>query len=83
MVVPDILANAGGVTVSYLEWVQNRIGYKWDLERINRRCDRAMNEAFSNVFEVSQKYNVSLRLAAYILAIDKVSSSYKFRGGYG
>lgn len=83
MVVPDILANAGGVTVSYLEWVQNRIGYKWDLDRINRRCDRAMNEAFSNVFEVSQKYNVSLRLAAYILAIDKVSSSYKFRGGYG
>lgn len=83
MVVPDILANAGGVTVSYFEWVQNRIGYKWDLERINRRCDRSMTNAFNSVFEVSQKHKVSLRLAAYILAIDKVSSSYKFRGGYG
>jgi glutamate dehydrogenase/leucine dehydrogenase len=83
MVVPDILANAGGVTVSYFEWVQNRIGYKWTLDRINRRCDRAMKDAFNNVFEVSKKHNVSLRLAAYILAIDKVSSSYKFRGGYG
>lgn len=83
MVVPDILANAGGVTVSYFEWVQNRIGYKWTLDRVNRRCDRAMKDAFQNVFEISQKYNVSLRLAAYILAIDKVSSSYKFRGGYG
>jgi glutamate dehydrogenase (NAD(P)+) len=83
MVVPDILANAGGVTVSYFEWVQNRIGYKWTLDRINRRSDRAMKDAFNNVFEVSQKYNVPMRLAAYILAIDKVASSYKFRGGYG
>lgn len=83
MVVPDILANAGGVTVSYFEWVQNRIGYKWTLDRINRRCDRSMKDAFSNVFEISQKHNVSLRLAAYILAIDKVATTYKFRGGYG
>jgi glutamate dehydrogenase/leucine dehydrogenase len=83
MVVPDILANAGGVTVSYFEWVQNRIGYKWTLDRINRRSDRAMKDAFNNVFEISQKYKVPMRLAAYILAIDKVSSSYKFRGGYG
>lgn len=83
MVVPDILANAGGVTVSYFEWVQNRIGYKWTLDRINRRCDRSMKDAFSNVFEVSQKYDVSLRLAAYIVAIDKVATTYKFRGGYG
>jgi glutamate dehydrogenase/leucine dehydrogenase len=83
MVVPDILANAGGVTVSYFEWVQNRIGYKWTLDRINRRSDRAMKDAFNNVFDISQKHKVPMRLAAYILAIDKVSSSYKFRGGYG
>ena len=83
MVVPDILANAGGVTVSYFEWVQNRIGYKWTLDRINRRCDRSMKDAFNNVFETSQKYDVSLRLAAYIVAIDKVATTYKYRGGYG
>lgn len=82
MVVPDILANAGGVTVSYFEWVQNRIGYKWTLERINRRTDRIMKDAFNQVYEVSKRYNVSLRIAAYIVAIDKVASTYKYRGGY-
>ncbi|MRS61122.1 Glu/Leu/Phe/Val dehydrogenase [Larkinella terrae] len=82
MVVPDILANAGGVTVSYFEWVQNRIGYKWTLDRINRRADRNMKDAFDRVFETSQKYKVSMRLAAYIVAIDKVASTYKYRGGY-
>ena len=82
MVIPDILANAGGVTVSYFEWVQNRIGYKWTLDRINRRCDRIMKDAFDKVFETSQKYKVPLRLAAYIVAIDKVASTYKYRGGF-
>src|SRR5690606_15227421 len=50
MVVPDILANAGGVTVSYFEWVQNRLGYKWEAERVNRRSDRIMKDAFNNVY---------------------------------
>lgn len=81
-VVPDILANAGGVTVSYFEWVQNRLGYKWTADRVNRRSDRIMKDAFSNVYRVSKEYNVSLRIAAYMVAIDKVAKTYKYRGGY-
>ena len=82
MVAPDILANAGGVTVSYFEWVQNRLGYKWTGERVNRRSDRIMKDAFDNVYRTSQEYDVSMRIAAYIVAIDKVAKTYKFRGGY-
>lgn len=82
MAVPDILANAGGVTVSYFEWVQNRLGYKWTAERVNRRSDRIMKTAFDKVYETSQQYNVSLRIAAYIVAIDKVARTYKYRGGF-
>ncbi len=81
-VAPDILANAGGVTVSYFEWVQNRLGYKWTRERVNRRSDRIMKDAFDKVYKTSEKYNVSLRIAAYVVAIDKVARTYKYRGGY-
>lgn len=80
MVVPDILANAGGVTVSYYEWVQNRMGYFWGLDRVQRRQDRAMGEAFEKVYQTSQKYNTNLRIAAYIVAIDKIASTMKLRG---
>ncbi|NMM46874.1 Glu/Leu/Phe/Val family dehydrogenase [Marinigracilibium pacificum] len=82
MVAPDILANAGGVTVSYFEWVQNRLGYKWTAERVNRRSDRIMKDAFDRVYKTSKEYNVPLRIAAYILAIDKVAKTYKYRGGF-
>ncbi|MCR9252338.1 MAG: Glu/Leu/Phe/Val dehydrogenase [bacterium] len=82
MAVPDILANAGGVTVSYFEWVQNRLGYKWTAERVNRRSDRIMKTSFQKVYETSKKYDVSLRIAAYIVAIDKVSKTYTYRGGF-
>lgn len=81
-VVPDILANAGGVTVSYFEWVQNRLGYKWTADRVNRRSDRIMKDAFENVYKIAMEYKVSLRIAAYMVAIDKVAKTYKFRGGY-
>ena len=82
MVAPDILANAGGVTVSYFEWVQNRLGYKWTRERVNRRSDRIMKDAFDKVYKTSKKYNVPMRIAAYIVAIDKVAETYKYRGGF-
>ena len=82
MAVPDILANAGGVTVSYFEWVQNRLGYKWTADRVNRRSDRIMKDAFDNVYQASIKYDVPMRIAAYIVAIDKVAQTYTYRGGY-
>lgn len=81
-VVPDILANAGGVTVSYFEWVQNRLGYKWEAERVNRRSDRIMKDAFENVYKTAMEYKVSMRIAAYMVAIDKVAKTYKYRGGF-
>jgi glutamate dehydrogenase (NAD(P)+) len=82
MAVPDILANAGGVTVSYFEWVQNRLGYKWTADRVNRRSDRIMKDAFDTVYQTSLKYDVPMRIAAYIVAIDKVAKTYTYRGGF-
>ncbi|RPD46126.1 Glu/Leu/Phe/Val dehydrogenase [Hymenobacter sediminis] len=82
MVVPDILANSGGVTVSYFEWVQNRQGFKWSEDMVTERADRIMTEAFEKVYATSQKYNIPMRIAAYVVAIDKVAQTYKFRGGF-
>lgn len=82
MVVPDILANAGGVTVSYFEWVQDRQGYFWTEERVNRRLNRMMRNAFDNLFEVRKKYDITLRQAAYVFGINKVAMTLKMRGLY-
>lgn len=82
-VIPDILANSGGVIVSYLEWVQDRIGYFWDEDDVNTRLNRMMTEAFNAVYNTALEYDTTFRLGAYIHAIDKVSKVLKLRGIYG
>jgi glutamate dehydrogenase (NAD(P)+) len=83
MVVPDILANAGGVTVSYFEWVQDRQGFFWTEERVNRRLNRMMRSAFDNLFKLSEQHGITLRQAAYVYGIDKVAKTLEIRGVYG
>ncbi len=79
-VLPDILANAGGVTVSYFEWVQNRQHYRWTLDRVRQELDRTMNDAFENVWQTSQQHDVSLRTAAYMIGITRVRRAAELAG---
>ena len=81
-VVPDILANAGGVTTSYFEWVQDRHGYFWTEKEVNERLELKMCEAFDAVLKTAQNYKVDMRAAAYIVAINRVATVTKLRGMY-
>lgn len=81
-IIPDILANAGGVTVSYLEWVQNRMGYYWNEERVNEDLERIMVKAFHEVMKTAQQYKVKMRTAAFIVGINRVAKAAEMRGLY-
>jgi glutamate dehydrogenase (NAD(P)+) len=79
-ILPDILANAGGVTVSYFEWVQNRQHYRWTLDRVRQELDHTLTEAFENVWQTAQQRDVSLRTAAYIIGIARVQRAAELAG---
>ncbi len=80
MVIPDILANAGGVSTSYFEWVQNLANYYWTEEEVNQKLESLMVKAFKNTYARSKKYGVDMRMGAYICAIERVAEAMRLKG---
>jgi glutamate dehydrogenase (NAD(P)+) len=81
-VIPDILANAGGVTASYFEWVQDRQGYFWKESQVNEQLEHIMVSSFDDVIRYAEMHGVNNRIAAYMLAIDRVAYTIRQRGIY-